>query len=127
MFSDMLKYLYPDLWWVLSLTMTSVFVEGLHILHKLIGCFLKDLGHQIVFILIMAVERGSVDHGTFGNIAHRDSIEPFLCNQFNHRFLQELMGAPNAQVCLFFVRLFRAEFLCFTSKIVEHSRYLLGS
>jgi hypothetical protein len=52
----------------------------------------------------MAVERGSVDHGTFGNIAHRESIEPFLCDQFNHRFLQEFVGAPNAQVGLYFVR-----------------------
>jgi hypothetical protein len=47
------------LWEVLRSTMTRVFMEGLHILHQVIGRFLKDLGHQIVYILIMAVERGS--------------------------------------------------------------------
>jgi len=87
MFSNMLKELDPDLWWVLRLTLTSIFAEGLHILSKFIGCVLKDLRHQIVFILIMAVERGSVDHGPFGNIAHGDGIEPLLGNQFNHCFL----------------------------------------
>src|SRR5579859_1485472 len=103
MVSDMLKELDPDLWWVLRLTLTSGFVEGLHILYQFIGGFLKYLRHQIIFILIMTVERGSVDHGPFGNIAHREGIEPFLGNQFNHRFLQEFMGAPNAQVGLFYV------------------------
>jgi hypothetical protein len=32
--------------------------------------------------------------------------QPFLCNQFNHRCLQEVMGAPDAQVGLCFVRHF---------------------
>jgi hypothetical protein len=52
----------------------------------------------------MAVERAPVDHSPFGNIAYRDGLEPFLANQFNHRFLQVVMGTPNAQVDLFFVR-----------------------
>jgi hypothetical protein len=71
-------------------------MERLHVFHQGIGGFFKDPGYQIVFILIMAVERGPIDHSPFGNIAHRDGLEPFLGNQFNHRFLQEARCAECA-------------------------------
>ena len=52
----------------------------------------------------MTVERGAVDHGPFGKIAHREGLEALLANQRNQRFLQEVMGAPDVQVGLCFVR-----------------------
>ena len=47
MVSDMLKDLDPDLWWVLCIHMTRVFVEGLHMLHQVIGGFFKDFCHIV--------------------------------------------------------------------------------
>src|SRR6202035_36909 len=62
-FCDMLEERHPDFWGMLLWTHLSDRVQqGAH-------GFLKDLLHQVIFILIIAIERGPAHHRTLGQLA----------------------------------------------------------
>src|SRR5689334_20510951 len=60
----------------------------------------EDPLHQIVFVLIVAIERGPAHHRPRGQFADRERLEPPLLDQLNQRLPQQFPRAPHTQITL---------------------------
>src|SRR5437764_10351357 len=58
-------------------------------------CFLEDLFHQVVFILIIAIERSSTHHRTLCNLSNSERLKTPLLDQINECLPQQLLHASH--------------------------------
>src|SRR5260370_37371106 len=88
----MLEEPYPDRWRMLFWThLSDRVVQGAH-------GFLKDLLHQVIFILIIAIERGPAHHRALGQLADGERVETPLLDQLNERLPQQFLRASHAYI-----------------------------
>src|SRR6266567_5158068 len=84
--SDMLEERYPDLWRMFLPQLSDRVQQGAHGL-------LEDPLHQVVFILIIAIERRPAHHRALGNLANGERLEPPLLDQSNERLTRRLLSS----------------------------------
>ena len=60
--------------------------------------FLKDFLNQIIFILVVAIERSPAHHRSLGDLSYSDGIKVTLFDQSNQRLAQEFLRTPHAQI-----------------------------
>ena len=85
----MLEELHPALRGMFSPQLSDLLQESTHGL-------LKDLPHQVVLILVVAVERGPAHHGAFSQFADGERLEPPLLDQLDERLPQQFLRASHA-------------------------------
>src|SRR5258708_8037133 len=88
---DMLEERHPALRRMLQPQLSDRAQQGAH-------GFLKDLLHQVVFILIVAIERGPAHHRALGQLADGERVEAPLLDQRNERLPQQFLRASHAYI-----------------------------
>src|SRR5712692_3347566 len=68
---------------------------------KGIDSLLEDTGDQVVFVLVVPVESGPIDHGSLGYLPHGNGVEASLSHQVNQGIAQQLVCAPDPKIGVF--------------------------
>jgi hypothetical protein len=97
---EVLEEFDPPLRRVLRIDAPGDFARWPKITGELADDFLENLLQQIILILIVAIERGSIDPSAFSNVSNGNRIKAALGSQFDECLLQQLVRAPDSgSVC----------------------------